>query len=363
MTENLMNSLFPYGTFPVDPVTRDCYMDDYSRACSYPLPDQLPYHHPFLQRLEGTYPLDYALPPWWPTCISQVEPTVLQPLLAVCSAHEFRAGCLDQRRWKEFRETLTEEERRRLPQSPKIAPLVERSGWATSFGNRGSVETPDRLKLIISTRPLDFLYMANGREWHSCQHLRDGCENQQLPGNFYDTNVAVAMLLLPDSQVRDEEAVLVRTTLRVFHTNERTILAIGRVYHNHETLAFLLLRQLAHLFDTQHLSWGFMTEINAYYSCREGSLGPELRQRLDQYVEVESEPCWLPHGWHVPYVDGGAHQWYRDWEQEHDEYYRTQLNATVQLLRPCPPPAFTASAQMRHALSQHASVDMLPCFL
>jgi len=152
--------MFPYGTFPVDSLFKDCYTQDYSRAQNYPLPDALPHHHPLLKRLEGVYPLYYSLPPWWHEQVAQVESVLLKPLLSSVSAQEFRAGCLDLARWKAFRESLSEEERRQLPTSPKLTIMVEETGWSARFWNRGPADTADRFNLVISTRPLDFLYMS-----------------------------------------------------------------------------------------------------------------------------------------------------------------------------------------------------------
>jgi hypothetical protein len=326
--------LFPYGTFPVDPALSACYTQHYSRAHRYPLPNQLPSHHPQFSHLVGVYPLQYSLPPWWHTYITHAKSDLFKPLLSSVSAQEFRAGCFDQARWKAFRETLSDEERRRLPQSPKLVQVLEGTGWSGRFGNRGPADTPDDCRLVISTQPLDFLYMSNGREWHSCQHLWNGGENQHLPGNFYDTGVAVAMVLPPDKHVEDDASVLARTTLRVFRHKERPVVAIGRTYHNNETVAFLLLCRLAEIFDAHHLTWGLMIEVNTLDYCEEGLLGPALAQRLDKDVLVAGEPCWFPHNWWVPYVDGGDHQWEPDWQRKHDDYYCLRLLATIRLMRP-----------------------------
>src|SRR5579875_2186389 len=361
MTTNATDTPFPYGTFPVDPEFSTYYTQDFSDARFHPLPDHLPSHHPLLRSLEETYPFNDALPPWWPTCVSQVEPEWLRPLLASVSIREFRTGCIEQARWKAFRQSLSEEQRHALPSSPKIAAFVERTDWRLFFWDRGPEDTPDQLRLVISTRPLDFLYMSNGREWRSCQHFKNGCENYRLPGNFYDTNVAVAMVLPLNANVRDEASVLVRTTLRVFPWQRQTFVVIGRTYHNNETLALLLLDRLAHLFDARELSWGFIAEVNALSYCQNGFLGPELRCRVDQEIFVESEPCWFPESWDVPYVDGGSKEWIHDWGEERDGYYRMRLGATIKLMRSLTPPP--VSAQASQSLAQLASTGMYPCLL
>lgn len=331
MTKDIV---FPYGTFPVDEAFRGRYIQDYSEASRYPLPTHFPAHHPLLTQLEGTYPLEQALPPWWPACVSQVSPEVLRPLLSSISGHEFRTGCIEQARWKAFRDALSHEQRREFPSSPKIAALVEHTGWASYFGSRGPTDTPDQLSVVISTHPRDFLYMSNGHEWHSCQHFFNGSENHHLPGNFYDTGVAVVMVLVPNTNVETEASVLVRTTLRVFPSPGNTLVIIGRTYHNNETLAVLLLYKLAEIFDTQKLCWGFMLDVNARSYCQEGFLGPALAERLKLSVSVDSEPVWLPRGWYPPYVDGGEVAWIYDREAESEEFSRAWLNATVTPLRP-----------------------------
>lgn len=337
--------VFPYGTFPVDEAFRGRYTQDYLGAGSYPLPTHLPSHHPLLRQIEGTYLLENALPPWWPACVAQVRPEALRPLLSSISAHEFRTGCIEQARWKAFRESLSNEQRRALPSSPKIAALVEYTGWAPYFGSRGPIDTPDQLSLVISTHPRDFLYMSNGHEWHSCQHFSNGCQNHRLPGNFYDTGVAVAMVLVPNTNVEAEASVLVRTTLRVFPHQGKILVVIGRTYHNNETLALLLLCKLAEIFDAQKLCWGFMLDVNTLAYCEEGFLGPALAKRLEQSIMVDSEPFWLPRSWYPPYIDGGDHDWLYDREAESQEYLRPWLNATVKLMRPLASHLLSTSTQ------------------
>ena len=354
----LTGPVFPYGTFCVDAEVCERYAQDYARARSYPLPARLPSHHPLLQRLEGTYPLAYEIPPWWHACVSQMKSKALRQVLATISPAEFRTGCLEQLRWKAFRATLSADERRQVPTSPKIATLLEQTEWEVPFGTRGPVDAPEQLKLVISTRPHEFLYMSNGWEWRSCQHFDDGSENQCLPGNFYDTGVAVAMLLPAHMQVEEPSSVLARTTLRVFRANEQTVVAIGRTYHNNATLALLLVSRLATLLDEQYLTWGFMSEVNTLSDCRHGLLGPALLQRLHWGAWGESEACWFPDSWHLPYIDGGEHDWQSHWEKQTDEYFCMHLSATIMLMHPRP--HLSLSTHTRRAITGLASVGMLP---
>lgn len=332
--------LFPYGTVPVDPVFREHYTQDFECAQSYPVPEFFPAHHPLLRRLEQISTLAYTLPPWWRTRVVELPAPWLRQVLAGVTAQEFRTGRIEQARWKAFRATLSREERRLVPASPKIATLLEEEevAWISDFTDRGPVDTPDHCQLTISTQPLDFLYMANGRNWRSCQHMSNGGENERLPGNFYDTNVAVSMLLPEGQHIWEEESVLARTTVRVFRGHGQDILALGQTYHNHETLAYLLLWRLAAVLDASQQRWGMLTDTNTLSYCQNGFLGSALRERLADVISGESELCRFPTTWYVPWVDRGAHSWKRDWEWQHEAYYATQLHAQLHMLRPHPVP-------------------------
>ena len=301
---------FPYGVFPVEDTFRLRYTTDYSQAPRYPLPAILPQHHPLLQLLEGTYPLDDQPAPWWPSCVAEVDPR-LRMMFSTISTREFRDGCLDASRWKQFRQTLPSyHEREVFPMSPKLAPLLENTTWCLPFTQRGASDTPAHLRLLLSCSPLSALYLSNGHQWKSCQHFRTGEYNECLVGNFYDTGVATAMVLAPQTNVWDEGAVLARTTLRVFGDQGRSWIAIGQTYHNNETLALLLLCQLAALCDQHRLPWGFLANVNALTYCTRGYLGNGLQQRLSEpQIVVEGDPFWLPAGIVEPYVDSGRHIW------------------------------------------------------
>ncbi len=322
--------MFPYGTFPLDDLFRTRYAMDYSKASFYPLPEVLPYHHPLFSRLEGRSALPDRPSPWWPDCVEQIGHPALRALLAPVSGQEFREGVIEASRWKQFRQKLSECDRETLPSSPKLAPMLECTDYASLFTWRGAKDTPALLDLLITACPLHALYMSNGPDWKSCQHFRTGEYNVCLVGNFYDTGVAAAMVLAPQANVWDSGAVLARTTLRVFVNEGHLCIGIGQTYHNNDTLAFLLLFQLAELLDRQQISWGFLSEINSFSYARNGYLGAELKQRSNcaESITLRSEPFWLPNGWATPYVDGGKHTWELVSPLSH------RLQATLQLMPP-----------------------------
>ena len=307
----------PYGTYDVDQETIEQYavlapsLSDY-----YPLPELLPLHHPLLLQLEGTYPVQDAPAPWWPLCVAQVDP-LLRPLLADISVEEYRQGTIADERWRAFKQEHEDAWPARLPKSPKITPWLEATAWASLFTNRGPAETPRDLDLVVSTQPAHFINMSNGAGWTSCQHYRKGGDSCCLPGNFYDTGVAVAMLLPRGADVWEPGSVLARTTLRIFKRGESALLAIGRTYHNNMTLVLLLLSQLADMFDAQQIPWGFISGMNSGAACWEGALGPALQKRPRESVRLRATPFWLPYSWNRPYVEGGYYRWETTTDERH----------------------------------------------
>lgn len=333
----MTDSRFPYGVFPLDDVFRTRYLTDYSKASCYPLSDVLPHHHPLLSRLEGSYPLPDRLAPWWPDCVAQIEHPALRALLSTLSPQEFREGAVAPLRWKQFRQTLSESEREIMPNSPKLAPMLECTDYTSWFAWRGPKDTSAQLNLLITSSPLYALYLSNGADWKSCQHFQSGEFNSCLVGNFYDTGVAMVMVLAPQTNIWESGAVLARTTIRVFANQGYPCIGVGQTYHNNNTLAFVLLSQLAALLDQQRLSWGFLCGVNAFSHARNGCLGANLKLRSNnaESITLKSEPFWLPSGWAIPYVDGGEHTWEMISPASH------RLRATLQLMKP---PASVACA-------------------
>jgi hypothetical protein len=295
----------PYGTYDVDQGTIEQYavlapsLSDY-----YPLPEVLPLHHPLLQQLSGTYPVQDAPAPWWPLCVAQVDP-LLRPLLAGLSVEEYRQGTIAEERWRAFKQDHEDAWPARLPKSPKITRLLEATDWASLFTNRGPAETPHDLDLVVSTHPAYFINMSNGAGWTSCQHYRKGGDSCCLPGNFYDTGVAVTMLLPRGADVWEPGCVLARTTLRAFVDDDGCdIAAIGQVYHNNHTSALWLLAHLARLLDERGCDWSVVSSTNTANYALSSQLGETLRRRAGPHATVYGMPFWLPYEWFPPYLDG-----------------------------------------------------------
>jgi hypothetical protein len=318
MTE-ITTHQFPYGTFFVDSSVRHRY-NNAPLSRTYPLPDTLPMHHPLLQQLEGVYPVVDTLPPWWSTVVERCD-LALKPLVQEVTIREWRSGVLDDKRWRAWKEQMSPQELDRLLNTsvgnsllhrPKLAALF--SGVETYwFEGRGPKDTPQELDLVISFRPEYLLNMSNGRGWTNCQDLYEGNEHECLHGNWYDTGVAVALIVPRGADIwqgaeREREGVvLARTILRVFHFDDHTLgVVIGGFCDNNKTLEVLLFSRLLSLFQDQGLSWGSMYCLTRLQqSCFIGSLREEEQ-------ELHSIAFWRPSGVGLPYIDDTSRWEYTD---------------------------------------------------
>lgn len=334
MTQTATNPQFPYGTFSVDASVRDLYTKA-RLSYSYPLPDVLPMHHPILQQLEGVYPMVDALPPWWTQVVENGDP-MLKPLLQAVTIREWRLGVLDQERWHSWKRNLSPQEQEvvqctftELMRSPKLIATLPTSQTRNWFKERGPKDTPEDLDLIISFRPEYLLNMSNGCGWTSCQHLHEGSYNEHLPGNWYDTGMAVAMVIPRGATIwqgvesERRGVVLARTTLRVFFDHEQTpVIVIGCCYDNNQTLLSLLLSRLVALFRDQRLDWGTMSDSGLTNLIQDGFIGNYQRVVWEEEPDLCSVPFWRPPHFYRPYIDGHS-----DWEITNDHF--TLLNARI----------------------------------
>ena len=334
---------FPYGTYRVDEDCIERYDDDYEHADEYPLPTELPLHHPLLQALEGTTSVQDAPAPWWPNCVA-AAPAFLRPLLAGLSVEEYRSGVVDDTRWRAFKHTNAEALKAHRLTSPKLSQLLaalpERGAddpfspptWTQLFTDRGPAVTPTTLDLVISTQPQHFFNMSNGRGWTSCQFR--GHDPICLPGNFYDTGVAVAMLLAPGADIWQDDVVIARLTLRVVRerARKRECIAIGNSYHNDRSAATWLILHLIRLLEERRHPWGFIEDTTSDGYRALGELGSALQRRdWRREVEAQGDPVWIPEPISPPYLDGSA-QWtdaktgdYYAWATQRSRWYSAKL--------------------------------------
>ena len=301
---------YPFGAFAVDAAFRKQYDRLFPLATTIELPHELPRHHPALERLGGVYETSDAPAPWWPDCASAAPPP-LTTLLAEVSPREYRQGTIAEQRWNDFA--------RDAPQWKRVGPRIhalleacqETRRWSSLFRERGSTHTPLEWDFTVSTRPDHFLHMSNGWGWTSCQSLThsrkdDGLQLPCLPGNFYDTGVAVAMLRPRGEEVWSPHAVIARLTLRVLTAEKQLVIGIGQTYHNNFTAAYWLAERTISLLEAHGLAWGVIDGTRTHEWLVNGALGAG-RQAAARYVEPAwSSPVWVPPDVYHPYVDGIA---------------------------------------------------------
>ncbi len=302
-------------------------------AAQVTLPLTLPCRHPALSQLEGRYPVEDRLPPWWESCIKALtrQCPCLEPLLRATSREEFRHGSLDQQRWKSWRNTacrLSGEAQRLTPcwhhAGPSLSrmlaavlPAGERPVWLDRYIGRGAKEMPPELDLVITAHPAWWLNMANGRNWFSCMGTGPD-RDLRLPGNWYDTGVALAALVERGGDCWAPGALIARTTVRVVtedllaldeqevsqtpsdHPLQRVVL--GRVYHNDHTVACTLLSTLVDLFEAHRLPWGCIAGTTTAEMILGGSLG--ALDIASEPHQASGFPYWLPADIERPALEG-----------------------------------------------------------
>jgi len=298
------------------------------------LPLALPCRHPALSHLEGRYPVEDRLPPWWQDCLKALTRRCpcLEPLLSATSREEFRRGSLDQQRWKAWRDTscrLSGEAQRPTPcwhdAGPGLSRLLtavlaagERPVWLDRFVGRGTKDLPRELDLVITAHPAWWLNMANGRNWFSCMGTGPD-RDLRLPGNWYDTGVVLAALVERGGDCWASEVLIARTTLRVATEDhlpvpgeqeisqtpgERPVqrVVLGRVYHNDHTAACTLLSTLEDLFEAHRLPWGCIAGSATAEMILDGSLGALDIGREPR--QAAGFPYWLPADIERPAMEG-----------------------------------------------------------
>lgn len=342
------DSRFPFGLAIVSQHQDLCRR--YAEAvpdlvADYPLPARLPRRHPVLQALEGRYPVQDTLPPWWPGCIDELIKSCpcLASLAHSIDREAFRRGCIEQHDWKTWRSAQCE-----LPGAEpgscwrehgsglywildEVLPTESRRLWLDRFGNRGDKDTPHDLDLVLTAAPEWWLNMGNGRGWHSCMG-RGSNRDQRVVGNWYDTGLLMAALVARDADCWAEDCLIARTTVRVTWEGELALgaagstmmllaeprVVFGRIYHNDLMAACNLLLSLARLVQQHGLAWGCIADTNTAQYARDGSLGAV--EVADSSRTAFGPAFWRPAGIDDPYLDGEASYRERD-EREQDGYW------------------------------------------
>ena len=329
-------STFPFGLTPV--TDRAAMQQRYREtapqlARDFPIPSDLPRRHPLLARLEGRFPLEDQLPPWWAACREafQQRCPCLEPLLAGMTCAEFRRGSLDHTRWKTWRACLCsaapgvlETACGCLHRAWNLSLLAEdilvgetRERWRDLIVNRGEKGIARDLDLVITSTADWWLNMSNGHGWTSCMgHGND--RDPRIIGNWYDTGVLLAALVERGADCWTPDTLIARTTLRlawkaatlddgfeptVVYPSSLRIVS-GRVYHNDQTAAYNLLAALIQRIEQRGLAWGCIAATNTANAVATGLLGPVVvEQQVDHCAGVA---FWRPGAVDEPYLDGEA---------------------------------------------------------
>ena len=308
---------FPYGWFAPDEETRAAYNELFCLAHSCGLRRRLPRHHPLLQSLSGTYPVEDAAACWWPSAVAGMPEALHELCLSVC-AQEFRQGVIEQQRWQAFRQSHADFLGQYHLSSPRLSHLLEQWGraWESAFVQRGPADVPTAQQIAISTLPDYLMSMSNGRGWQSCQHLyaSPGQYTRCLPGNLYDVGVAVA-LLLPRREDWGREiwrarSILARVTLRVMQERDgQELVVLGNIYHNDYTSALWLVSHLVALLNERALSWGIIGGTTTSELLHRGWLpGLSSSFQFSALAQVRGPVFWIPRRFRRPFVDG-SHHW------------------------------------------------------
>ena len=341
-----IRSHFPYGLARVVGYTEVFrrYSEEIPQlAKQVTLPMAWPCRHPALSQLEGRYPVEDQLPPWWQDCVDTLARgcPCLEPLLRAVSREEFRRGSLDQARWKAWRSgscRQSDEAQQPTPCWPtsgpslsrllaEVLPAEGRSLWLNRFVCRGEKELPPDLDLVITSHPAWWLNMANGRNWYSC--MGSGPDRDvRLVGNWYDPGVTLAALVARGDDCWTPGALIARTTLRVVtdarpaqdmgdgkggYEQEQDVqqtstglptqrVVMGRVYHNDLSAACTLLTALAMHFEQHRLPWGCIAGTTTTELALDGSLGAlDITREPHEALGV---PYWLPASIERPALEG-----------------------------------------------------------
>lgn len=233
------NPVYRYGSLKLD----DKFMIESmikSYAATYNIEAyEFPIKHPMLTKLVGAYPLDFMLPDWWSEAVSNASYPLRYFLMDV-KANEFAAGIADEKRYKLFRAMLSSEDKKELPQSPKLGGLLKGNAYESQYNMRG--QNRDKpLKVIITASPEDLFYMSNGDGWTSCQHLIYGSYRAKLRGGAFDQSLAMAYVLTDGKNLSDHSdrndsggSITARVLLRacIIPGTDKQIIVIDKVYGN-----------------------------------------------------------------------------------------------------------------------------------
>lgn len=309
---------FRYGTLPVAPAVLERYQFHFPAiAHTYPLPADLPRHHPCFERLRGRRLLTDDPPPWWSDFVATLVDTpraCLIPLFKELAFDEFRAGSIASKHWHSFAKKHTDwveqglcacQGNGWLPESqPSLGQLLTGTPWSAAFAHRGPTTAPSLFELICSDQPDDILTMSQDAQETFWPQPSSGI----LSSLCYDTGVALAVLIPQGINLWEEHALTARVTLRVLLDDQtgQEMLALGATHHHDLTAATHLLQQIIGQCEAAGLAWGCLKGTNTWRYLEEGLLGKSRCPQRSRERAARSLPFWHPRGWPGPPLEGGG---------------------------------------------------------
>lgn len=193
---------------------------------------QFPLKHPAYTALAGSFECSRDFPNWWSTLI-ELSPYPIKYFLPSITVEEFFAGIVDSDRWKLFRTFLPTEQKKLIPQSPKIGGMLTDNPYETHFNSRGAIGGTT-FQVHITDRPEDLFFMSNGSGWSSCMS-RTGSYSSGLKSVMFDPSTSMAYVLDTGKEsLSSMNAIIARALLRVMHVpgDNTPYVVVDKVYGN-----------------------------------------------------------------------------------------------------------------------------------
>lgn len=290
--------VYPYGVYQLPEQFRKSE-EARKYTHSYPMVSTpFPVKHPALRAIEGDFEVQKALPDWWAERVARVTGN-LQFLFMGITAKEYHAGQLDERRYKIFRAMVSEEDKKKLPQSPKLGGILETLPeiftfpYMRNFNSRGE-KGGSTATAHVTWKPDEMFYMSNGAGWRSCQHYDDGGYQDQLRSAMFDTSRGIAYILTDGkTSINEPNSIIARVLLEAGYLasdpTHKPYVMLDRSYGNDTSLQAALIDNLKPYFESKGV--GFcVTRRNTSFT---------------NFVATQfmGYPYFIPSTWNSPYND------------------------------------------------------------
>lgn len=292
--KQLPNSVYPYGVYEFPKEFRELsVVKEYTRrhpfiSTPYPVKDEP------LQRIAGSFEIQKSLPDWWNSMLQEIKGN-LQFLFMGITAQEYHSGQLDERRYKIYRAMVGEEEKKLIPQSPKLGGILEAAKvserFKNAFNSRG--EKSSKATAYITWKPDEMFFMSNGSGWTSCQHYSRGGYEGHLRSGMFDRSRGMAYILAEGfDHIYQENSVIARVLLQsgtMTSTPHKPAILVDRSYGNDNALQAGLIDGLKGYIEGKGID---------FCTTRRNTSFTTFVQR-----SFINNPFYIPANWSEPYQD------------------------------------------------------------